>query len=97
MSEENYSQEELNAFSEKLDRWGGTLPTRERALLHALVAEASQSVEGGEESEVQGFGFNIEPTQMPTLESLAGSALRPIIQMPNSWKLRAFDRWDPTK
>jgi hypothetical protein len=53
MSEENYSQEELNAFSEKLDRWGGTLPTRERALLHALVAEASAFAEGGEDSKVR--------------------------------------------
>ena len=97
MSEENYSQEELNAFSEKLDRWGGTLPTRERALLQALVAEASQFAEGHEEDEVQGFGFNLEASQIPTLESLAGSALQPIIQMPNSWQLRAFDRWDPTK
>lgn len=105
MSEERFTQDEVDAFSAKLDEWGGTLPERERTLLHALLVEA-ENYANAEEADVAGFGFGIADTQkldvpdfmkLPTLDKLAGSALRPVVEMENSWKLRAYDRWNPTQ
>jgi hypothetical protein len=94
MSENNFTQDEVDAFASKLDEWGGTLPERERALLHALLAEAESQARG--DDDVSGFGFDLSSTQsLPTLDTLAGSALRPVVEMEESWKLRAYDRWDP--
>jgi len=97
MSEQPFTQDEIDAFAAKLDDWGGTLPERERALLHALLAEA----QGAAEAEVSGFGFDFRTidstTRLPTLDKLAGSALQPVLNMDQSWKLRAYDRWDPTQ
>lgn len=95
MSESPFTQEEIDAFAAKLDEWGGTLPERERALLHALLAEADSAAEA---EEVSGFNFTFttDTTSLPTLDKLAGSALRPVVEMEDSWKLRAYDRWDPT-
>jgi hypothetical protein len=93
VSEEQFTQAEVDAFASKLDEWGGTLPDRERRMLHALLAEAQTA-------EVEGFNFGsfqTMGTQPPTLDKLAGSALRPIVQMENPWQLRAYDRWDPTE
>jgi hypothetical protein len=97
MSENDFTQDEIEAFAAKLDDWGGTLPGRERALLHTLLAEADGYARAEEaEAEVAGFGFDLSNTgSLPTLDKLAGSALRPVVEMQNSWKLRAYDRWDP--
>ncbi len=100
MSESPFTQDEVEAFASKLDDWGGTLPERERALLHALLAEAKGFAEAEEESEVSGFNFTYsiaDTTSLPTLDKLAGSALRPVLKLENSWQLRAYDRWDPTE
>ena len=99
MSESPFSQEEIDTFAAKLDDWGGTLPERERALLHALLAEAQGFAEAEEAAEVSGFNFTFsaDTTTLPTLNTLAGSALRPVLRMENSWQLRAYDRWDPTQ
>ena len=104
MSESQFTQEELDEFTAKLDDWGGTLPDRERRLLHALLAEASEFAES-QESEVAGFGFDFAgPAKMPstgtggelpTLDVLAGAALRPVLQLQDPVRLRAYDRWDP--
>ncbi|MDZ7679426.1 MAG: hypothetical protein U5K29_12860 [Acidimicrobiales bacterium] len=96
MSDDQFTQEEVETFARKLDEWGGSLPERERSLLYALLAKT-------EESEVEGFGSTSFPETMfsggggslPKLDSLATDALRPMAQQKDPWVLRAYDEWYP--
>ncbi len=54
MSTDAYTEDEITAFSQKLEEWGTTLPERDQVLLLELVARASQA--GGE---VEGFSFGL--------------------------------------
>ncbi len=58
MSESTYTEEELSAFSDKLQAWGDGLPEREQQLLGNLVGRAAAHTQGvaeAEEAEVVGF------------------------------------------
>ena len=60
MSESTYTEEELSAFSDKLQAWGESLDGREQQLLGNLVGLAAahtQAEAEGEEPEVAGFRF----------------------------------------
>lgn len=54
MTDDAYTNDEITAFSQKLEEWGTTLPERDQVLLLELVARASQA--GGE---VEGFSFGL--------------------------------------
>ena len=58
MSESTYTEEELSAFSDKLQAWGDGLPEREQQLLGNLVGRAAAHTQGeaeAEEPEVIGY------------------------------------------
>lgn len=94
MADEQFTEEEVGAFAQKLDKWGSTLHDRERRMLHAILSEANEFVT--EAPEVSGFSFGIaDTTNIPTLDTLATGALQPVIRLQDPWRLRAFDRWDP--
>ena len=60
MSESTYTEEDLSAFSDKLQAWGESLPEREQQLLGSLVGRAAAHTQGeveGDEPEVAGFSF----------------------------------------
>lgn len=95
MPDDQFSQDEVEAFARKLDEWGGSLPERERSLLYALLAKT-------EESEVEGFGRRSFPdstfsggASLPKIDTLANDALRPLAGVKEPWVLRAYDEWYP--
>ena len=59
MSESTYTEEELSAFSDKLQAWGDDLPEREQQLLGNLVGRAAAytQAEAEGDEEVAGFSF----------------------------------------
>jgi hypothetical protein len=61
------TQANVDAFTEKLQRWAEDLPIEEKAVLHSLLARAEETAPEGDESEVEGFalggfgGFGFTP------------------------------------
>ena len=77
MSDATYTEEELSAFSDKLQAWGESLPEREQQLLGNLVGlavERTQAEAEAEEPEVAGFGFT-RPSGSQQLGALSFTAL----------------------
>lgn len=82
MSESTYTEEELSAFSDKLQAWGESLPEREQELLGSLVGRAAahtQAEAEGDEPEVAGFSFTSpsSATQVGDFSRIALSPLAP--------------------
>jgi len=96
MSEQPYTHEEIQAFTNKLEAWEASLEPREATLLRALVAQASPA-----DDEVEGFGsrfeeirWNYTPTSsfrsdqstpslaQSFLSPLAGDEMFPKVEMP---------------
>ena len=59
MSEVTFDEQELRAFSDKLQAWGESLDGREQELLGSLVrlAAAGRQSEAEGDDDVAGFGF----------------------------------------
>ena len=61
MSEVRFDEQELRAFSDKLQAWGESLDGREQELLGSLVglaaAHTPAGAEAGGDDEVAGFSF----------------------------------------
>ena len=82
MSDAIATEEELSAFSDKLQAWGESLPEREQELLGSLVGRAVAHTQGeaeAEEPEVAGFSFTKPSsfTQFGDLSRIARSPLSP--------------------
>ncbi len=86
MSESTYTEEELSAFSDKLQAWGESLPEREQELLGSLVGRAAAHTQGEAEGdeEVAGFSFT-KPSSFTQFGDVSRIALSPL-----------STRWRPT-
>ncbi len=79
MSELSYTEEELNAFSDRLQAWGDGLPEREQQLLGNLVGRAAAHTQGEAEGdeEVAGFSFT-KPSSFTQFGDFSRVALSPL-------------------
>ena len=80
MNESTYTEEELSAFSDKLQAWGDGLPEREQQLLGSLVGRAAahtQAEAEGDEPEVAGFSFT-SPSSSTQVGDFSRIALSPL-------------------
>ena len=80
MSDATYTEEELSAFSDKLQAWGESLPEREQQLLGSLVGRAAAHTQGeaeAEEPEVAGFSF-AKPSSFTQFGDVSRIALSPL-------------------
>ena len=94
MSESTYTEEELSAFSDKLQAWGESLDGREQELLGNLVGLAAahtQAEAEGEEPEVAGFRF-VRPSNANQLGTLSFNALAPLSPIGTSWKVEEGEK-----
>lgn len=102
MSDTDFSEAEIRAFSEKLHAWGGTLEAGERALLRALLVSADEG------SEVEGFnwrgipadqfhtGTPSGPGPIPPIADQSFAILKPLAGGGGGWITRAYaDTWKP--
>lgn len=78
MSEITFTEQELRAFSDKLQAWGEGLDGREQQLLGNLVSLAATHTPAGVEAEGDGdevAGFSLSRPSSPSFGSLSFDAL----------------------
>jgi hypothetical protein len=84
---------DIAAFADKFEEWGASLPVKERAMLHLLLARAEGSVEelhGGEDLTLPGVMDTTLSVLRPLFRQVDTARVRGWVEAGDPWIQSAF-------